>query len=250
LTNSTRLQRPTRGTGRRRALFAPATEAVYSELVDTGVLEWALRQDLKDSHARENLIQRMCLAYLWDKEALDSPRFAYPFDARKTDDLEVAFKYFWAVRGEPLKDEHKERILLFWDRCVSWAQTVDPPPAKLLSGSSLLSCYLKSVGVRERAWLLAVAPYVSVDYNAEFFVKELARLVEVSPTEVADVLVALLETCQPVYDTDDRLKRLVTTLGGRPETRSQALRCAERLRYLPGIVGLYAQLVSNAAVSG
>jgi hypothetical protein len=181
---------------------------------------------------------------------IDFRRVLYPFDARKTDDLEVAFKYFWAVRGEPLKDEHKERILLFWDRCVSWAQTVDPPPAKLLSGSSLLSCYLKSVGVRERAWLLAVAPYVSVDYNAEFFVKELARLVEVSPTEVADVLVALLETCQPVYDTDDRLKRLVTTLGGRPETRSQALRCAERLRYLPGIVGLYAQLVSNAAVSG
>ena len=63
---------------------------------------------------------------------------------------------------------------------------------KLLSALSLLSCYLKSVGARELPWLLTVAPHVSVDYNADFFVEELGRLVETSRPQVAEVLVALL----------------------------------------------------------
>jgi len=176
--------------------FAPATHPIYQELVESGVLAWALSQDMKGAHARENLVQRMCLAYLWDKENLESPRFALVYDARRIDDLEVATKYFWALRGEPLSDDHREKILLFWDHCVTWAKAAEPLPAKSLSALSLLTCYLKSVGPRELAWLLAVAPHVSVDYNAHFFVEELERLVDISPAQVGEVLDALLSAYQ------------------------------------------------------
>jgi hypothetical protein len=225
--------------------FAPPTHPIYQELVKTGVLEWALSQEMKGAHARENLVQRMCLAYLWDKESLESPRFALLFDPRRIDDLEVATKYFWALRGEPLSDDHKEKILLFWDRCVTWAKAAEPLPAKLLSALSLLTCYLKSVGPRELAWLLAVAPHVSVDYNADFFVEELERLVDISPVQVGEVLDALLSTYRPSFDFEDRLKNLVTKLAARPETRPHALRSAERLRYIPGMVQLYAQIADH-----
>lgn len=222
--------------------FAPPTEPVYRQLVDAGIIEWALNHEMKGSHARENLIQRMCLSYLWDKESLESPRFAFLYDTRKEDDLEVACKYFWAVRGEPLTAEQTERVLLFWQQCVNWAKTIEPPPVKLLSALSLLSCYLKSIGARELTWLLAVAAHVSLDYNADFFVKELERLVEVSPQQVGDVFAALLETYQPSFDFEDKLKNLVTKLSAQPETRPNALRCAEHLRYIPGIIQLYAQI--------
>jgi hypothetical protein len=222
--------------------FAPATEPIYRQLVDAGIIEWALSREMKGSHARENLVQRMCLAYLWGNESLESPRFAFLYDTRREDDLQVACKYFWAVRGEPLTTEQSEKILLFWQRCVTWAKTVEPLPVKLLSALSLLSCYLKSVGARELPWLQTVAPHVSVDYNADFFVEELGRLVEVSPQQVADVLVALLETYQPSFDFEDRLKNLVMKLAAQPETRPHALRCAERLRYILGMIQLYAQI--------
>jgi hypothetical protein len=62
---------------------------------------------------------------------------------------------------------------------VTWAANVDPVPTKLLSALSLLSCHLKSVGPHERAWLLAVAPHISVSYNADFFIEELGRLMEI-----------------------------------------------------------------------
>jgi hypothetical protein len=143
-------------------------------------------------------------------------------------------------------DNQKEKILLFWDRCVTWAQTVEAPPAKLLSALSLLSGYLTSVGPRELEWLLAVAPHVSVDYNADEFIEELERLVDLSPLEIGTVLATLLQTYQPPFDVGDRLKNLVTKLAAQPETRPHALGCAERLRHIPGMVQLYAQLISNS----
>ena len=44
--------------------FAPATEPIYQQLVDAGIIEWALSREMKGSHARENLIQRMCVVSL------------------------------------------------------------------------------------------------------------------------------------------------------------------------------------------
>lgn len=226
----------------------PVQEAGLSQIftikteLTAHVLEWALRQEMKGTHARENLVQRMCLAYLWSNETLESPRFALLFDARHAHDLEVACSWFWAIRGEPLSNDHKERILLFWSQCVTWTKASAPPPGKLLSALSLLACYLKSVESRELQLLLAVTPHVSIDHNADFFIEELGRLVDVSPSQVGEVLDALLSTYRPSFDFEDRLKDLVTKLAAQPETRSHALRSADRLRYIPGMVQIYAQI--------
>ena len=65
---------------------------------------------------------------------------------------------------------------------------------------------------------------------------------EMSRLQVAEVLVALLESYQPSFDFEDRLKNLVTELAAWPETRPHALRSAERLRYIPGMIQLYTQI--------
>lgn len=224
--------------------FAPATEPIYRQLVDSGVLDWALRRDMKGEHARENLVQRMCLAYLWGRDTLDSPRFAYLFNENRANDLEVAARYFWAVRGEPLTGEQTEMIFRFWDRCVAWSTVTTSEAGSLLSALSLLSCYLTSVSQRELPWLLAVAPHVSRNYNADRLIEELDRLAKDSPAPVVQVLSTLLKTYHPVYDYEDRLKKLITTLAAHPASRSDAIRCLELVRHLPGMVQLYAQLTS------
>lgn len=230
--------------------FAPATEPIYRELVESGVLEWALQQELKGNNTRENLIQRMSLAYLWGKETLESTSFAYLFDANLTGDLRVACRYFWSIRGEMLSGDHKERIFSFWDRCVSWSKEIEPAPTDLLSGLSLLSCHLDSIGQRELNWLLAVAPHVSVDYNADMFVEELERLATVSPIDVVQVFTCLLEKYQPAFDFEDRLKNLVKTLAENPDARPLAIKGLERLRHLPGMVQLYTSLTAKSGESG
>jgi len=76
-------------------------------------------------------------------------------------------------------------------------------------------------------------------------VDELGRLEDISPTAIASVLFAILQTYQPAFDFEERLKKLVTKLAARPETRRDALRCVDRLRFIPGMVQLYAQLVES-----
>ena len=88
--------------------------------------EWALNHEMKGTHARENLVQRICLAYLWDQEELETQRFALLFDAQRIDDLDVACRYFWSIRDQGLYEKQKEKILLFSEKCVSWAKTIDP----------------------------------------------------------------------------------------------------------------------------
>ena len=56
-----------------------------------------------------------------------------------------------------------------------------PQPAHLLSALSRLSVYVTCLGEQEEALLLAVAPHVGVEYNADDFFKDLDRLVDNSP---------------------------------------------------------------------
>jgi hypothetical protein len=78
-------------------------------------------------------------------------------------------------------------------------------------------------------------------------VDELGRLEDISPTAIASVLFAILQTYQPAFDFEERLKKLVEAghKAARPETRRDALRCVDRLRFIPGMVQLYAQLVES-----
>jgi hypothetical protein len=228
--------------------FSPFMKPIFDELIASGVMDWALRQDMKSDRARESLLQRLGVSYLWDQEQLDGPRFAYLFEAHRTGDLEELCQYFWMARGESLTDEQTERIFLFWDRCVTWSKTLESPPARLLSLLSHLSCYLKAIDEHALGWLVSVAPHTPVNYNADRLIEQLVRLADASPAETGQVLRVLLEAYRPDYDFEDRLKQLITRLAAHGASRADAILSLERVRHLPGMVQLYAQL-SSVSVS-
>ena len=222
--------------------FAPSSKPIFDELIAYGIIDWALRQDMKDDQARAGLLRRLGLSFVWGDERLDSSRFAYLFDNRRFDDLEELGRYFWTVRCEPLTSEQKERILQFWDRCAAWAATLDSPPARLLSQLSLLSSYLTAIDDRALKQLIAVAPYAAADHNADRLIKDLGRLADTNPAATARILRVLLQRYEPTYDFEDRLKKLLEQLATHTESRPDAILCMERVRRLPGMVELYARL--------
>jgi hypothetical protein len=223
---------------------ATVTDSIYDLLVEDGVIELFLRKQLTDRNVRERLIQRIALAYLWSHEQLDSQRFSYLFESESLEDLEDASGWFWSIRKEQLSPEQINRILLFWDRCVLWSSNLTKPPTKLLSGLSRLSCYLTSLTNREMTWLFTVAPYVKVDYNSDFFLEELERLVDTSPAEVGLVMKVFLDSYVPDYDFEDRLKSILTKLA-QHGNRNDAIEFAERLRHLPGMIQFYTGLTTE-----
>lgn len=223
---------------------ATVTDSIYDLLVKKDVIDLALREQLASGRVRERLIERIALAYLWGHEQLDSQRFRYLFQPAHLEDIQDASGWFWSIREERLSSEKIDRILQFLDHCISWSRTLPSAPTKLLSNLSRLTCYLQALTKKEMDWLLAVAPYVNVDYNYDFFLEELERLVDVSPAEVSLVVKAFLESYVPDYDYEDKLKSILTKLAKHGK-RNDAIAFTEKLRHLPGMIQFYSTLCES-----
>jgi hypothetical protein len=208
--------------------YASFTRPAYAMLARGGVLDRALRYELKGRNARERLLERIAAGYLWGEEDLESSRFAYIYGTQHIEDLAVIARVLWSVR-DSISDEQKERVIEYWDRCVVWSQTLAKPPAQLFSALSTLSCYLMTADGRDRELLEAVAPYIHDGYNADSFFHELLRLVDVSPDGVSSVLGKAIELQIPSFDFENRLKSLLLRLA---EKGKDVILFVERLRTL------------------
>ena len=221
--------------------YADITRPVYGLLVERGITDDALRLQIDDRRVIERLVERIALAYLWDDEKLDSPRFAYLFESTQIEAIDDAIGWFWSIRKEQLSSEQVERIIKFWERCVSWSRTLAETPAKLLSSLSRLACYIHSIHVRELNLLLAVAPHVHVVHYYDFFYEELDRLANTEPAQVAVILKASLETHVPYIDFEDRLKSILGKVAAAGE-RHEAIVLADRLKQLPEMTQFFKDL--------
>jgi len=191
--------------------FAQATRSNYKLLEGAGIIDRALHRGYKGEHARERLIQRICLAVLWGDEELDSPRFKWLMDNNRSEDLEYASDFFWSVSKE-LEEDQKQKIIEFFSRCITWVDSIEELPKSFLSSLSRLSCYLTTVTEKELEMLMTVAPYVAIENNATYFMEELDRLADSSRLEVSKVLGRVLDENSSFYDYDDHLKSLLTKL--------------------------------------
>ena len=221
--------------------YANVSRPAYALLVERGIIDRALRLQADDRRVIERLVERIALAYLWDDEKLDSPRFAYLFQSHQIEAIDDAIGWFWSIREEPLSDDQVERILKFWERCVSWTRTVKEAPIKLLSSLSRLTYYIDSIGERERNLLIAVAPHVHVVYYYDFFYEQLDRLADANAAQVAAILKASLDAYVPYIDFEDRLKSILTKLA-RGGKRHEAIVLADRLIQIPGMAQFFKDL--------
>ena len=225
--------------------YAAMNRSTYQTLRDAGVMDAALRLEIKGPHGRDKLMERLTLGYLWEEETIDSPRFAYLFEEDRAEDLDSISFVLWRIQRETLTPKQVRRVLEYWGRCVEWARGQAARPAKVLSGLSRLAPFLESAAAENRDLLLEVAPYVDVHGNAYAFLSELNRLVEVSPAQVCEVLKIFVDTHELLYDYEDRMQTLVrclATLG----SRQDAIELCNKLRSLPGVVDLFNELTSSS----
>lgn len=225
--------------------YAQASEQLYDLLLKHNVVDFSLKKNLGGEIAKEKLIERMALAYLWGTENIESSRFSYLFEHSKVSELTMISDVFRNVYEEEIPEEMAKRVIAFWEFCVSWDKKNKPEPASLMSSLSELSCYLKKIEKQEKGLLLAVAPHVNFNYNTDRFIEELYRLVDDNPGEVSDILGKLLESYVPHYDYEDKLKNLMKKLalkGHMKEAREYANKLQDSV---PGMLELYKELINQ-----
>lgn len=223
--------------------YSAPTRHIYLLLRDSGVIDRALRQTLKGRDTRKKLSERIMVGYLWGEETLDSPRVAYSFKNNLAEDLEHAAWFFWSIRGEKLSDAQLNRIIDFWAECDNWAKKQGNRPTKLFAALGHLAWVMKDADGRNRDLLLAVAPHMHMHHNVYELLEELNRLVEVSPAAVGDVLRTLVDTGGPVYDYEDRIKKLILSLAERGQ-KETALYSCNKLIMLPGMEAVFKEITA------
>lgn len=221
--------------------YAALSKPVYSLLAERGILDRALRYELKGRNAREKLLERIAVAYSWGQESLESPRFTFVFDPKHVEDLETISRFFWMIRGQTLSEEQVERILRYFGACVIWAQGQREKPERLLSSLSMLSCYLRGIDGSTRDLLEAVAPYVYLGRAEYTFIEELLRLADQSPDSVSAVLGKMISIRAPDFDYKDQLKALLRKLADKGK-KQDVLSYAEALRGIGGMQELFDEL--------
>jgi hypothetical protein len=218
---------------------APPSRNVYEILVGNNIVDDALRLEIKGEAVRDQLVRRIGVAYLKGGESLDSSRMTYLFNSSWVSDLRRMVDLFWELRDKGLSDADKGKIMAFWDKC---AETPNLSP-DFLSSLGRLSCYIHSIGERERGLLLMSAPHVHRAFGFEFFVEDLIRLTRENASAVSQVLEKALDAQIPSFDYKDRLKTLLRALYNAGQ-RQEAITFTDKLRDLPGMLGLFQELSS------
>ena len=225
--------------------YASANRRMYRMLKDKEIIDSALRIEDQDHYGREKLMERLMLGYLWEEDSLQSSRFSHLFQSARPEDFEWIHMFFRSIRRETLKPKQVERIVAYWRYCIMWAQQQVKSPTWLLSGLSVLTSFLTTAeGCRDL--LLAVAPHVRVHHETYEFINELNRLVRESPAEVCDVLASFVETHEPFYDYEGRMRALITSIAELGH-REAAIGFCKKLRSMAGMETLFNELTEAVA---
>ena len=224
--------------------YSGPTRHVYQLLREANIIDRALDAKLRGRDVREKLVERILLAFMWNEESIDSPRMTFSFIHGIVGDLRAAASFLWMIRDDQLTEEQRDRVIEYWAACNDWAATREGPLEELFDALGHLAWALRDVEGHKLELLLAVVPHMVHRHNIYELLKELNRLVTVSPSGVGTVLRSIVDTNRPVYDYKDRLKTLIRGLSSAGEPQV-AIYCANKLITLPGMDKIYERLVEQ-----
>ena len=208
--------------------YSKTSRPIIRMLIEQGVFDLALSMKLKGQNTRKILLQWIALAYLWGDEKLEEPRLKTLFTSKSYTDLQVVANYYYRIRSEGLKPEHKNRIVDFWNHTINWLQTLEETPTSLLSTVCLLICYLETLDEDSLKNVLIAIPHIQ-PRDCNEFILELDRLFENSPVGVCQILCELSKTYDPYSDYQNRLKLLIKKIADHSsDFKIKARKCVNR----------------------
>ena len=225
-------------------VYSEPTKLTYRLLVNAGGIDTAVQSYEGKAQIKDRLIERIALAYLWGEETLESPRFAWWFQKSEMHALSAVSHYFWSISKQEITEEQVELIMEFWKKCVDFTCSEDPSLDQLFSSLSRLACYIDSINATEETLMAAVAPFAHVGHNVDWFIESLERLADVNPQAISRLLTIVLDTHEPIFDFEDRLKSIALKFS-QHQMNTEAIRLVDRLRRLKGMPELYEKLIKQ-----
>lgn len=187
--------------------YAGANMALYDLLGSADVPSVALNSDEITGVARERMIERVALAYIWGQEKLSGPILGAMFHSdRKTDLVELVSTISrWA--DDDLGGGRRERAIALAERCVAFAAGDPSAHKQLLSIAARYIEFTSSLGPQEMAWLTLAAPFAIESHGLYEFTERLEAMAREYPVQVVELLRAAMSRRLPSYDYRDSIQK-------------------------------------------
>ncbi|MBT2117543.1 hypothetical protein KK141_18045 [Dyella sp. LX-66] len=192
--------------------FANTTPHVYAALSNANIPFQALALDDLVGSARERLIKRVALAYIWGNETLDSPVVDAMFSDARIDDLLELAKTIGRWSDEKLSKEQIVRAKTLASALVGFGIQEPSRRRVLLSTASRFIGFAIGPTDADMSWLLSVAPYAQDSHESDHFLEALNRIVPEDAEKSFQLLCAFMSNYVPGYDYRDRLQALIRKL--------------------------------------
>jgi hypothetical protein len=224
--------------------YSPMHRTIYQLLISHGIIEYALKLPVRGKHARESLLQRIGVAYLWGDEELGEARLGHLFESQAVSDINEIAWFYWTVRRQDIKQQQSERIQSFFRTTADWLSGNQLEASDLWADLAKLILYFDSIDYADCERFKKAAHYLGGEFDVETFVGELTRLLPVSQKYVAELYETAILINTPRYDLEGVLLEFAKKLADTSE-RSVAIKCSNHLRDIPEFLDLYRKLTEH-----
>lgn len=177
---------------------------LFRHLVTGGHLRKMIYSEGLPDQVAERALQFLGLAYLEGMENLDGDGLLGELvTGLRVKELSQLCWFFWTLRGKSEPSARTSRILEFWMRVAEQVRANRADVPELQSALSQLAVFAHDLTPAVVEALVEAAPHAQVRHHGYMLVKNLSRLAEKYPKEVATIFRAAMSGFLPDYRKED-----------------------------------------------
>ena len=175
-------------------------EEVYSYLKTNGHLVQALDDEVLKDQTSRRIIENIGVSYLsgFEKLSDENSLIRVLITRGKLTELSELISFIWSM-GKGKNDEIRPKVYELWPIISECIDISTQDGKQLASQLCLWAMFVDKIDDVRRDWLLAVAPFAHVEYNAHEILESLATISRTQPFEAQSIWMKLLEGSTPDY---------------------------------------------------
>lgn len=228
--------------------YSRASERLYSMIAEVGIPARVLFASRIEGAAREGMVERVALSYIWGQESLDGEVIGRLFADEQFEDIRELAQTVGRWSDEELTLDQKMRALALGARCAEFALQAVVQRKALLAVVAEFVAFQVPPDPRDLEWLEAAAPYVTEYHGLHGFMESVVKVAEASPEAALRLMRALVRGRSPHYDYEGRIERTVRLIAA-AGFRVDAIRLIDAMSsngVLPSLMPVYEELLAGA----
>lgn len=197
---------------------------IYRFLREHGDFARVLDDENLKGHVENRVVQQIVVAFISDFEDMsaEGSLIARLISRGDYEELYQLVWFMWTLRKrQDARNQHKAFEL--WPKLLDILNFESERDKKLASTLCLWATFVEQVDLTRKNWLLEVAPYAHVSYNAYAFLRNLAHISEEQPFEANEIWQKMLEGAAPDYP-EWAIRRILTNLVSKGREGQRAAR--------------------------